>query len=110
MTTKEESIKIHPVSLIIRMLEGAGIAFIVISIFVFGVDNPNPEWGKYWIIKPLILTPLAGSVGGIFYYYMDHLRKEGGWIKIVAILLSLLGFLIILWMGVILGLNGTMWN
>jgi hypothetical protein len=41
---------------------------------------------------------------------MDHFRARGGWIKIVANIVSLLGFIIALWMGTVLGLDGTLWN
>jgi hypothetical protein len=29
-----------------RMLKGGGIALILISIFLFKVEDPKPEWGK----------------------------------------------------------------
>jgi hypothetical protein len=49
----------HPVSLVKPMLVGGGIALLVISFFVFRVDEANPAWGKSWMIRPLIITPLA---------------------------------------------------
>ena len=58
------------------MLIGAGIGLLVISFFVFGVDNPDAEWGKLWRIRPLIVTPVAGAMGGAFYYLMDHLSNS----------------------------------
>lgn len=90
-------------------LIGAAIGLIAISFFVFGVDRPNPAWGKLWMIRPLIITPLSGAVGGAFYYFMDY-QASRGLNKTVAILLSLVVFVIGLWMGVVLGLAGTMWN
>ncbi len=88
---------------------GAAIGLIVISFFVFGVDAPNPAWGKLWRIKPLLITPVAGAMGGVFYYFMDHLSSRGLH-KTVAVVLSLVVFVIALWLGIVLGLNGTMWN
>lgn len=99
----------QPVSLAKPVLIGAGIALILISFFVFGVDGPNPEWGKLWMIKPLIITPLAGAMGGAFYYFMDYMSYRG-LNKTVVIILSMIGFIIALWLGTVLGLNGTMWN
>ena len=99
----------RPVSLTKSMLIGAAIGFIVISFFVFGVDRPHPEWGKLWMIKPLIITPFAGAVGGAFYYFMDYQRSRG-FNKIVAVILSLIVFVVGLWLGIVLGLNGTMWD
>jgi hypothetical protein len=91
------------------MLIGAFIAFLVISFFVFGVDKANPAWGKYWMIRPLIITPLAGAIGGAFYSFMDY-QSSRGFNRTVAILLSLVVYIIGLWLGVVLGLDGTMWN
>jgi hypothetical protein len=73
---------VHTASLGKRMLQGAAIALILIIIFLVGAGEPNPDWGKLWMIKPLVIVPLAGAMGGIFYYFMHHLRCEGGWRKI----------------------------
>ena len=101
---------IHSSSLGKLMLLGAGISLILITIFLLGVGEPNPAWGKLWMIKPLIIVPLAGAMGGVFYYFMDHLRYQGGWRKALAYILSLIGYIIALWLGTVLGLNGTLWN
>lgn len=101
--------KTSSMSITTPMLIGAGVGFLLISLFVFGLDSPDPEWGKYWIIRPLIVTPLAGAVGGAFYYFMDY-QSSKGMNRTVAVLLSLVVFLVGLWMGTVLGLAGTMWN
>ena len=98
-----------PVPFAKPVLIGAGIALLVISFFVFGVDEPNPEWGRLWMIRPLIITPLAGAMGGAFFYFMNFMGNRGV-NKTFAFLLSLIGFIIALWMGTVLGLDGTMWN
>lgn len=110
MTQSNTTQPIHPASLGKRMLLGAGIALTVITVFLLGVDEPKPEWGKLWMIRPLIIVPLAGAMGGAFYYFMNHLRYLGGWKKALVILLSLIGYLIVLWLGIVLGLDGTLWN
>jgi hypothetical protein len=92
------------------MLAGAGIGLILITIFLAGVGAPEPGWPKLWMIKPLMLVPFAGALGGVFYFNMDHLRCQGGWRKALANILSLLVYLVVLWLGVVLGLNGTMWD
>ena len=111
MTQQNESQNqpIHPVSFVKPILVGAGIALLVISFFVFGVDEPHPEWGKFWMIRPLIITPLAGAVGGAFYSLMDY-QSSRGFNRTLAILLSIVVYFIGLWLGVVLGLDGTMWN
>lgn len=92
------------------MTIGALIGLALISVFVFGVDQPNPEWGSYWRIRPLIIVPLAGATGGAFYYFMGYFRNQGGWKKVLANMVSFFVFIIGLWMGTVLGLVGTMWN
>jgi len=101
---------LHPVSLSTRAVIGASIALVVICFFVFG-GKPNPAWPKYWQIKPLLLTPAAGAVGGAFGYFLDGWRYQGGgWKKTLALVASVLGYLVTLWLGIVLGLNGTMWD
>jgi len=48
------------------ILIGTAIALILTSMFLFSVDHPKPEWGKLWMLKPLIIVPLAGATGGLF--------------------------------------------
>lgn len=106
----KSSAPVHPASMTRRMLQGAAIALVPITLLLLSVDEPNPAWPKYWMVRPLIIVPIAGAMGGLFYYFMDHLRYEGGWKKVLAILLSVIVYFIILWMGTILGLDGTLWD
>jgi len=101
---------VHPAPVGKRILIGAGIALILISIFLLGASEPDPNWPKYWMLRPLIIVPLAGAAGGVFYHLMDGLRYQGGWKKVFANVLSLLVYIIGLWLGTILGLDGTMWD
>ncbi|MCM4158891.1 potassium transporter KefB [Antarcticibacterium flavum] len=97
------------VSIMKPVLIGAGIALLVISFFVFGVDDPKPEWGQYWIIRPLIITPLAGAAGGAFYAFMEY-QSSRDFNRTAAVILDILVYVITLWLGVVLGLDGTMWD
>jgi hypothetical protein len=92
------------------MLQGAGIALVLITIFLAGVDDPNPDWPKFWMVKPLLVVPIAGAMGGVFYYFMDFMRNQGLWIKILANVISLFAYLVAIWLGSVLGLDGTLWN
>src|SRR3954470_3459952 len=93
----------------IRILIGAGIALLAISVFVFG-GKANPEWGEYWMIRPLIVTPLMGAIAGACTYFMDYLQSRYGWYRPLIVVLNIVGYVIGLWMGIVLGLAGTMWN
>lgn len=108
--TSQRNSTVHPVSSVIRMLQGAGLALMLISALLILAGEGNPDWPELWQVKPLLIVPLAGAVGGLFYYTMDHLRYQGGLIKVLGIIFSILGYLIVLWLGTVLGLNGTMWN
>lgn len=94
-----------------RMLVGAGIAFVLITIFLSkAISDPNPEWHPLWMLRPMIIVPLAGATGGLFYHLLDGLRRQGGWKKVLAHFLSLIVYIIGLWMGTVLGLVGTLWD
>ncbi|MGV3529286.1 MAG: hypothetical protein ACO1OO_10360 [Flavisolibacter sp.] len=101
---------IHRISLTKRMLVGAGIGLILISIFLYSADAPHPEWPANWMLKPFIVVPIAGAMAGMLNYNLDHLRFQGGVMKAFAIIISLLAYVLCLWLGMVLGLNGTMWN
>lgn len=101
-------IKIH--TLLKRMLLGAFIGFLLISFLVFGVDHPDPNWPSFWRLRPLVVTPIAGAFGILAFYLIDILGVKGDWPKIFLAFLSTLLFLIALWLGTVLGLDGTMWN
>jgi hypothetical protein len=112
MTAQKNVFKqpVHWPSLLRPVLIGAGIALVLIIVFLSGVDQPKPEWPKFWQLKPLIVVTLAGAAGGAFYYIMGPMRYKGGWQKIVAIVVCLIVYVIGLWLGTVLGLNGTLWN
>ena len=93
-----------------RMLIGAGIGLLLISLFLSGINDPDPEWGKYWMIRPLIIVPLAGAMGGLCNYFLINYRSSAGLNKILATALSAIIFIIGLWLGFVLGLDGTLWD
>jgi hypothetical protein len=97
-------------SIVKPMLLGAGVGLLLISTFLAGLNNPDPSWPEYWQLRPLIIVPLAGAMGGLFYYFMGGLRSRGGWDKAMAILISAVGFIVALWLGMVLGLDGTLWD
>jgi hypothetical protein len=93
-----------------RMLVGAGIALVMISVFVIGAGSGEPEWGSYWRIKPLLLTPFLGAIIGLCFDITEPLRQLEGWAGRLFLFLSILGYVVGLWISLVLGLNGTMWN
>jgi hypothetical protein len=112
MTTKNANIvqSFFPPTMLKPMLVGGLIGFGLILLFLLSAGEGNPAWPKYWQVKPLLVVPIAGAMGGIFYHYMNNVRSRGGWQRIAADFLSLLVLLFCLWIGSVLGLNGTYWN
>lgn len=107
MTTTRNSIAISTDSILKHVIYGAGLALILIGLFLFGIDNPNPNWPEFWMLRPLIIVPLAGAMGGIWIYLCKFSLKEK---KIIANIIGILGYIIAIWLGSVLGLDGTLWN
>jgi hypothetical protein len=111
MTTKKgPAQQLNTRAVILRMLLGAAIGFAIISVFVFSVDNPNPDWGKFWRIRPLIITPLAGAFGILSFYLTNLIRPQGQFMTVLIYTFSTIAFIIALWLGTVLGLAGTLWD
>ncbi len=111
MTPKDNAgIQLDTPSLMKRMSVGAGIGLLLISFFLFTAGEPNPAWPRFWRIQPLIIVPLAGAMGGLCNYCLVHYHNLLRLNKTFAIILSVLVFVIGLWLGIILGLDGTYWD
>ena len=111
MTPSENVTKPFQPSLLIKpVLIGGGIALAVIALFVLPVKHPDPAWGQFWMVRPFIITPLAGATGGAVYCFLNWIINPAGWSKVGVIALSTVIYLIGLWMGIVLGLVGTLWN
>lgn len=112
--THENTLPTQPAplgSLAKHLLIGAAIGLAAISFFVFvGGQNPPAEWGRNWRIRPLLLTPVITAIGGLCFYFWTGLFKVQGWKRTVVIVLGVIGFIISVWMGLVLGLKGIMWN
>ncbi len=95
-----------------RMLIGYAIGLLIILSFILRA-NPDAvaQWGDYWMIQPLVITPLAGAAGGFCFHFLDfNYGGNGGMAKLLSHILGVIIFVIGMWMGIILGLHGTMWN
>jgi hypothetical protein len=92
-----------------RMIIGAGIGVLAVSFFLIP-SEAKPEWGQFWMIRPLIVTPLAGAIGGFCNYVILNFHELVGLNKIAARILSILIPLAGLFLGIVLGLDGTLWD
>lgn len=92
-----------------RMLIGAGIGLLLISLFVLPAEA-NPAWGKFWMVRPLLITPLAGAMGGLCTYFVVNFHDQAGINKTIATILSTVIFCVGLFLGLVLGMDGTLWD
>ena len=104
--TQENNLPVRAGLPVKQMLLGAGFALVFISLFLSGVTDPKREWGNLWMVRPLIVVPIAGAMGGAFFYYITRLTKGAAW----GILLGIAGSIVILWLGTVAGLDGTLWD
>src|SRR6187402_845399 len=109
MTQTNFSQQIKPVSLAKCMLVGAFINLMVVTAFLIDVEGGKPEWEWYWMVRPLLIIPMAGAVGGAFYYLMK-VRFPGGWVGFAATVFSVLIHIFGLWISFVLGFVGTYWH
>lgn len=89
---------------------GAAIGLFLIVLFVASVDETNPEWGTFWMLRPLLIVPLAGAAGGAVRFYLQKRLTQLGLHQAVGFFLGLFALVVALWMGFVLGLDGTFWN
>lgn len=87
MTNQHElPYKVHPQSLGIRMLQGAGLAFVLIVLFlsllIFTTDDEVPFLPV--LIFPILAVTFGGACGGVFFYLLDFFRQKGTWQTVVA--------------------------
>lgn len=92
------------------VIVGGIIGSILVILFLSGADDPDPAWGPYWMVRPLVVVTLAGALGGFCYSLLGPLRYRGGLIGAFAYVFGILVFFIGLWLGLVLGLDGTYWD
>ena len=100
---------VQPGSLATQMVVGAGIGLLLISVFIIPAEA-NPAWGKLWMIRPLIITPLAGAMAGLCGYLIISFHELAGLNRTMATIIRLLVLIIGLFLGLVLGMDGTLWN
>jgi len=66
-------------SLVRNMLTGAIIGLMLIGFFLYKADAPDPEWPRFWIIRPLLLVPLPEPwvVSSILLWNTGEIKQAG---------------------------------
>ena len=62
------------------------------------------------MITSLIIVPLAGVIGGLCNYFIVNFHSLAVVNKTFAKIFSVIAFIIGLGLGIVLGLDGTMWD
>ncbi len=55
-----------------------------------------------WMLSPLIIIPLGGAVGGIFFYLMGFRWFPKGNKKLIAIIFSIIFYFVALWISAVM--------
>jgi hypothetical protein len=112
-TTNKTQANIHAQPLTKRILQGALLAPVLLILFLliaplFG----DGDWHYgLWIISPLVVMMFGGACGGVVYFIMDVLRSHGGWKKTLANILTVLVYIVGMYMSLVLGLAFVgLWN
>ncbi|MGM0945176.1 MAG: hypothetical protein ACQEW9_08320 [Bacteroidota bacterium] len=64
-----------------------------------------------WMYYPLIIIPLGGSVGGMFFYLMGFKWFPKGNQKLIAVIFSTLLYFVAIWMSAVMAFAVTgHWN
>jgi hypothetical protein len=101
---------LEPGALVKRMIIGGAIGLALMALFLLPIKHPHAGWGPYWMVRPFVMIAFAGAVGGAFSYLMNAVFEGTAAKKAFGIALSLVVYLIGLWMGTVLGLVGTLWH
>jgi hypothetical protein len=91
-------------------LIGGGIALALMIFFLTSADYVDPSWPKFWMIRPLTITPLAGAMGGLVVHFIVNKVPATGFLRLFVVIFSLIVYIIALWLGSVLGLDGTYWD
>jgi hypothetical protein len=97
---------LHPKSLGKRAGQGAGIALVLVVIFLLMLSVGDIDYGV-WVFLPMITVSVGGALGGIFYYLMDPLRYQGDWKKALANICCILVYFMLLWLSLVAALGVT---
>jgi hypothetical protein len=116
ITTKINTMKnfnmtaINKNHLSIMIVFGFALALAFVGFIILSVDNPKPEWSDYWFVRPLLITPIIGGFGGASCYLINTVVIQNSFVKLLRILFSIIVFIFFIWIGTVLGLDGTLWN
>lgn len=80
--------------------------FTPLSLLLFIIITKE-EMIEQWMLVPLILIPLGGALGGMFFYLMGFRWFPKGNQKLIAIIISTILYFVAIWISAVLAFNFT---
>ena len=93
-------------TLLQRALQGATIAFVLIVTLIIAVSGKDPDY-ELWMLVPISTVSFGGACGGVFFFVMELLRINYRWKKFWVTALSVLVYIVGLYLSLVLGLAFT---
>ena len=95
------------------VLQGAGIALLLVTIFlaiifpIGGVLIGKTFWQGVGQFLPLVTVTAGGALGGMIYYQVVQRWYPSGWKKVLSTVFSILLYIVLLWLSLIAGFSAT---
>ncbi len=90
-------------TLIAPALLGASAPFALLLFIILTKEDVFESW--MWV--PLILIPMGGAVGGLFFYLMGFVWFPKGNQKLIAVIFSTLLYFVAIWISAVIAFNFT---
>jgi len=96
-----------------RALQGAGIAFLLVLVFLTIIFSTGSAMnGKtflqgLWEFFPLTTASVGGAAGGVMYYLVVQAWSPAGWKKTIAVIIGILMYLVVVWISLVAGFAAT---
>lgn len=90
-------------SLGLPALLGASAPFSLLLFIIFTKE----EISESWMLVPLILIPMGGAAGGLFFYLMGFVWFPRGNQKLIAIIFSTILYFVAIWISAVIAFNFT---
>ena len=78
----------------------------ITALMLLPVVQPDPEWPRFWTLRPMLTTPLVTGLGALVLYRVRNKYQDNRWVSVLTWLLLIPLF----WIATILGFDGTLWN
>ncbi|WP_297337140.1 hypothetical protein [Algoriphagus sp.] len=92
-----------PKKLLLPALLGASLPLAWLLFVIITKEDLFESWMYY----PLIIIPLGGAVGGIFFFLMGFKWFPKGNQKLIAVIFSTLIYFVAIWLSAVLAFNFT---